>query len=177
VLVLAVLSNLTPGERLEVVTVVAGLLLLAAGHLGWYREQEDHSDLVSTTLAFGSLLVALPLTIATVYCRAQMEFDTFHTVNEVGMLAAGLVLLAAGYICRIRSTTLAGGFLMAVYLLTLLLYVRLPEKLHMGAVYIMVGGGLFFGVGLLLSLYRDRLLQLPERIKRREGVFRVLTWR
>jgi hypothetical protein len=35
----------------------------------------------------------------------------------------------------------------------------------------------FFGAGLLLSLYRDRLLALPEWIKRREGVFRVLTWR
>jgi hypothetical protein len=177
VLVLAVLSNLTAGERLEVVAVVAGLLLLGAGHLGWYREQEGHSDLVSTTLAFGSLLVAVPVTIATISCRAQLEFDTFHTVNEVGMLAAGLVLLAAGYICRIRSTTLAGGFLMAVYLVTLLLYVRLPERLQTMAVYIMVGGGLFFSIGLLLSLYRDRLLQLPERIKRREGVFRVLSWR
>ncbi len=177
VLVLAVLSRLTLGERLEIVSVVAGLLLLVVGHLGWYREQEGQSDLVSVTLFFGSLLVALPLTIATVTCRAQLEFDTFHTVNEVGMLAAGLVLLAAGYICRIRSTTLAGAFLMAIYLVTLLLYVRLPEKLQNVAVYIMVGGGLFFGIGLLLSLYRDRLLQLPDRIKRREGVFRVLSWR
>jgi hypothetical protein len=165
------------GERLEIVSVVAGLLLLGAGHLGWYREQEGHNDLVSITLFFGSVLVALPLTMATITCRFRLEFDTFHTLNEVGMLAAGLVLLAAGYICRVRSTTLAGGLLMAVYLLTLLLYVRLPDRLQTMAVYIMVGGGLFFGIGLLLSLYRDRLLQLPERIKRREGVFRVLTWR
>jgi hypothetical protein len=41
----------------------------------------------------------------------------------------------------------------------------------------MIGGGLFFGIGLLLSVYRDRLLTLPERFKRREGVFRVLSWR
>jgi hypothetical protein len=57
------------------------------------------------------------------------------------------------------------------------LFLRLPEKLQTTAVYIMVGGGVFFTAGLLLSLYRDRLLALPERIKRREGVFRVLTWR
>jgi hypothetical protein len=34
-----------------------------------------------------------------------------------------------------------------------------------------------FGFGLLLSVYRDRLLALPEKIKRREGVCRVLGWR
>jgi hypothetical protein len=177
VLVLAVLSHLTAWQRLEVVCVVIGLLLLGAGHAGWYREQEGHSDLVSASLGFGSLLVAVPLTVAVLACRLAQSFDTFHTVNEVGMLAAGLLLLAAGFICQIRSTTLAGGFLTAAYLVTLLLYLRLPEQLRTTAVYIMIGGGLFFTAGLLLSLYRDRLLQLPERLKRREGVFRVLTWR
>jgi hypothetical protein len=28
-----------------------------------------------------------------------------------------------------------------------------------------------------LSVYRDRLLTLPENARRREGVFRVLGWR
>jgi hypothetical protein len=182
VLVLAVFSRLTPWQRLEVVCVVIGLLLLVAGHLGWYREQEQHSDLVSVSLFFGSVLVALPLTIATVACRIQSSapgytIDTFHTVNEVGMLVAALALLATGFMCQIKSTTLAGSFLTAAYLVTLLLYLRIPERLQTTAVYIMVGGGLFFAAGLLLSLYRDRLLRLPERIKRREGVFRVLTWR
>jgi hypothetical protein len=183
VLVLAVLSHLTPGERLEVVCVVTGLLLLAAGHLGWFREQDEQTDLVSIGLVFGSLLVAFPLTIAVLTCRVKQAFesgyeaDAFHTLNEVAMLAVGLVLLATGFICRIKSTTLAGGFLMAVYLLTLVLYLKVPRAAQTTAVYIMAGGGLFFGIGLLLSLYRDRLLQLPERIKRREGVFRVLTWR
>jgi hypothetical protein len=177
VLVLAVTSTLTPAEKLEIVCVVIGLLLLVAGHVGWYREQEGHNDLVSVSLFFGSALVALPLTIAVVYCRANKTFDTFHTVNEIGMLAAGLILLATGFSCQIRSTTLAGVFMTVIFLMTLLLYLRIPEQLQTTAVYIMVGGGLFFGAGLLLSLYRDRLMQLPERIKRREGVFRVLTWR
>jgi hypothetical protein len=34
-----------------------------------------------------------------------------------------------------------------------------------------------FSFGLVLSVYRDRLLTLPDKIKRREGVFRVLSWR
>ena len=29
----------------------------------------------------------------------------------------------------------------------------------------------------LLSVYRDKLIALPGRIKRREGPFRVLSWR
>jgi hypothetical protein len=182
ILVLAVTSTLTAPQKMEIVCVVIGVLLLVAGHLGWYREQEGHNDLVSACLLFGSVLVALPLTAAVVYYRSQKSFDPahfepFHTFNEIAMLAAGLVLLVTGFAFQIRSTTLAGGFLTAAYLVTLLLWLRIPEKLQTTAVYIMVGGGLVFGVGLLLSLYRDRLVQLPERIKRREGVFRVLSWR
>jgi hypothetical protein len=177
VLVLAVLSHLTHAQRLEIVCVISGLLLLAVGHVGWYREQDRHNDLVSTSLFFGSVLVALPLAVAVVSCRIQKEFDTFHTVNEIAMLAAGMLLLATGYACQIKSTTLAGGFLTVVYLVTLLLYIRIPDKLQTTAVYLMVGGGLFSAVGTFLTIYRDRLLQLPDRIKRREGIFRVLTWR
>jgi hypothetical protein len=64
-----------------------------------------------------------------------------------------------------------------VYVVSLVLFVRLPDRLQTAAVYMMVGGGAFFVTGVLLSIYRDRLLALPERIKRRQGVFRVLSWR
>jgi hypothetical protein len=177
VLVLAVLGHLTLPQKLEITCVTIGLLLLVAGHIGWYREQGRHNDMVSVSLLFGSLLVAVPLAIAVVYCRYVRAFDTFHTLNEMGMLAAGLLLLATGFMFRIKSTTLNGAFLSVLYLVSLLLYLTVPKQLQTTAVYIMVGGGVFFGAGLLLSLYRDRLLALPERIKRREGVFRVLTWR
>lgn len=179
ILVLAVTSQLTLGERLEIVSVALGLLLLTAGHLGWYREREGENELVTLGLVFGCLLLAVPLVIAVLYCRLETPtlFDTFHTLNEAGMLAAGLLLLATGFLFQIRSTTLTGAVLSTLYLVTLLLYVRLPEKLQTTAVYLMIGGGVFFGAGLLLSLYRDRLLTLPERIKRREGIYRVLSWR
>jgi hypothetical protein len=178
VLVLAVLGQLTVGEKLEIVSVVIGLGLLVAGHLGWYREQGRHSDLVSLSLGLGSLLLALPLLVAVLYCRSSHpDFGTFHTLNELGMLAGGLLLLATGYMFQIRSTTLTGALLTVVYLLSLVLFLRLPEKLQTTAVYLMIGGGVFFGTGLVLSLYRDRLLTLPDRLKRRKGVFRVLTWR
>ena len=45
------------------------------------------------------------------------------------------------------------------------------------ATAITIGGGAIFGSGLVLAFYRDRLLALPDRIKQREGLFRVLNWR
>jgi hypothetical protein len=169
---------LTPREKMELISLGVGVVLLAAGHVGWYREQERQSDLVTLALALGSLFVAVPLTVSVLYCRfTAPSFDYFHTLNEVGMLAAGLLLLAAGYSLHIKATTVTGAVVTALYLLTLVAFVRLPDMLKTTAAYLMIGGGLFFGVGLLLSIYRDRLLALPQKIKRREGIFRVLNWR
>jgi hypothetical protein len=39
------------------------------------------------------------------------------------------------------------------------------------------GGGVQFTTGILLSVYRDRLLTLPEEVLRREGLSRLLSWR
>jgi hypothetical protein len=93
------------------------------------------------------------------------------------MLVFGLLLLGVGYASRLRATTLAGAFMTVVWLLSLLLLIHLPKALQITAVYIMIGGGVFFATGLALAVYRDRLKTLPERFKRREGVFRVLGWR
>ena len=66
--------------------------------------------------------------------------------------------------------------LTVLYFLTLVIF--LPwSRLNAVAIFILVGGGVLFSSGLLLSVYRDRLLTLPDRIKRREGLFRVLNWR
>jgi hypothetical protein len=177
VLVLVTLGTLTVPQKLEVAALVVGVLLLGAGYLGWYREQERHDDLTSMELLFGSLLVAVPFAITVVSGRWTKSLDTFHWLNEVGMLAVGLLLLATGYACHLKAPTLAGAFMMVVYLLSLVLFIRIPERLQTTALYIMIGGGVFFATGLVLSVYRDRLRTLPDRIKRREGVFRVLSWR
>jgi len=39
-----------------------------------------------------------------------------------------------------------------------------------------IGGGLFFGLGLLLPLPRP-VAGVAQKIKHREGVFRILNWR
>jgi hypothetical protein len=44
-------------------------------------------------------------------------------------------------------------------------------------VYLFSGGGVIFLAGLLLSIYRDRLLALPDQIAKREGLFRIIGWR
>jgi hypothetical protein len=44
-------------------------------------------------------------------------------------------------------------------------------------VYLAVGGGLVFACGIALSVFREKLLALPDQITHRKGVFSVLNWR
>jgi hypothetical protein len=175
-LVIHVLSTLSVWDKLEIFSVVVGLALLVVGHVCWHREDESQEDLVSFSLGIGSLLVAVPLTIAVLVHRVRPEPE-FSTFNELGMLLAGMVLLASGMMLRLRSTTLAGGAMLLVYLATLLLYINKLPNVQLAAIWMTIGGGVIVAAGVLLSVYRDRLLTLPDQVKRREGIFRVLTWR
>ena len=116
VLVLLVQAELSGWQKLELVCLVIGAALLIACHVGWYREQEHENDLVSFGLFLGSILFGVPLTYAVLYCRFDVatsnNFDTFHTLNEVGMLAAGLLLLGGGTVMHIKSTTVTGGIML-----------------------------------------------------------------
>lgn len=171
-LTIHVLSRLNVWEKMEIFSVVIGIALLVIGHIGWHREHEHQEDLVSFSLFFGSLLVGLPLAIAVILHRSRPEFST---LNELGMLVAGILLLSTGFILHLRSTTIIGATLLVIYLLSMVLFVNLYAQT--AAMWLTIGGGVIFGTGVLLSVYRDRLLTLPDHIKRREGIFRVLTWR
>ena len=169
------LINLTGWQQVELFSVIVGLLLLAVGHLGWYREQgrETDSDLVSTSLFFGSLLTAVPLAIATWVDRGHGHF---LIINEAGFLFVSVLLLGTGVVFRLKSTTLVGSLSTALYFITLLMFIPW-SRLDTIAILIIVGGSTLFGTGLVLAFFRDRLLTLPERIKNREGIFKVLNWR
>jgi hypothetical protein len=172
-LTLTVLSTLSPWQKLELYSVIVGVLMLVAGHIGWYREQDRENDLVSVALLVGSLLVGLPLALATIIDRSH---DQFRVLNELGFLAASVLLLTTGVFFRLKSTSITGAGLLTLYFATLL--ILLPwSRLNAVALFILVGGGILFVLGLVLSVFRERLLTLPERIKRREGIFRVLSWR
>ena len=170
---MTVLSELSPWQKLEIFSVVVGLLLLAVGHVGWYREQERQNDMVSLSLFLGSLLVGVPLAVATLIDRSR---DHFHVLNELGFLAAAILLVTTGFLFQLKSTTVTGGALTALYFMTLLIFVPW-SRLNAIAIFITAGGGTLFVLGLLLSVYRERLLALPERIKRRQGLFRIMNWR
>jgi hypothetical protein len=173
-LTMHMLSNLNTWEKMEIFSVVIGLALLTIGHIGWHREYEHQEDLVSFSLMIGSLMVAVPLAIAVLIHRSRPEFST---LNELGMFLAGMLMLSTGFIFQLRSTTITGATLLMIYVLTMLLYINMLQNVQTAAIWMTIGGGVIFGSGVLLSVYRDRLLTLPDQIKRREGIFRVLTWR
>jgi hypothetical protein len=174
---LQILSHLSYWQKAEIASLLIGAALLVAAHVGWHREDERQSDLVNVGLLLGCLLVGIPLVIGVMAHRSRPEFTGWDLFNEVGLLVAGLALLSSGFMLELKTTTLCGGAMMALYLLTLFAYVRLPEKLQTTGAMMAIAGGVLFAVGLLLSIYRDRLLALPEQVKRRQGVFRILNWR
>ena len=62
--------------------------------------------------------------------------------------------------------------------MTIVLFGRfLLEQVQTAALLMAVGGGVIFGTGVVLAVYRDRLLALPAKVRNREAVFRVLNWR
>ena len=94
------LSELSLWQKLEIFSVAVGLLLLAAGHIGWYREQERENDMVSLSLLLGSLLVGVPLAVATLIDRSH---DHFIALNELGFLAAAVILVTTGYLFQLEN--------------------------------------------------------------------------
>lgn len=179
-LVINDLSILTFFQRMEIFSIAAGILMLVAGHLGWHREtDEDNDGLVSLNLVLGSLLAAGPLLLGLLSQRFMGDAPAWGWImfHEIGTLTIGLTLLGAGILCRIRSTTLAGMSSLVVYLISLIALIHVPNQLQTVSVYMMVGGATFFGVAVMLSVYRDRLLMVPDRIRNGEGVFSVLKWR
>lgn len=180
--------------RIELLVLGIGAALLAAGHLGWYREQEalDGTDSaseranitarfadVSIHLGVGSLMIALPMIVGMMIFRFfDVESDSFwKSFHEIGGLAAGLLMLGSGILCKIRSTTISGFATLSAFLVSLVGLIRVPDALQSVSVMMMIGGGLFFAAAILLSIYREWVLGLPAKIKVGEGVFKVLKWR
>lgn len=171
------LSTLSPWQKIEIFTVVVGLALLGAAYFGWYRETERSSDVVSIAFLFGSACLVLPLLLATGIHRFHLH-DHEPSWDDLGLILACIALFASGVVCRIKASTLIGVAAFVVYMLIILidLHRHLKQQWIIG-IYLTLGGAVLFGAGLVLSVYRDRLLTLPARIRRREGIFRIFDWR
>jgi hypothetical protein len=177
-LTLNVLLDLSQWQKLEIFCVAAGICMVVAGYVGRFREvdatEKTPNDMVTVGLWFGSILAVLPLVIAVAYHR--FVGDTISAPDELGLLAVGLLMAVTGFSWQIKSTTLLGGSGLALYLLMILVALGWQKQVAAG-VYLTIGGAILFAVGLGLSIYREKLIQLPEQIARREGVFQILNWR
>ena len=170
-----VLIDLSGWRKLEIFCVAVGLLLLGVSHFGRFRERREATDeSITLGLWVGSLLTAVPPFIAML---SERYFGAGPSlVDELALLTFTILMLVSGCSWQIKSTTLIGGGLLALYLMILVVSIAYHPQVAVG-VYLLIGGGLIFGAGVLLSIYRDRLLAIPARIAKREGLFRVIAWR
>jgi hypothetical protein len=165
--------HFSPWQNMEMFCVAVGVILLAIGYGLWYREQDSQSEGASFCLLFGSLLAGVPLAIAAIVNRFGYEISL---MDELGLATVSILMFVTGFMCRLRATTLVGGSLLVIHLAMLLVFAGMRAQLAVG-IYLAIGGSVIFASGVLLSIYRDRLLALPQRIKHHEGVFGVLAWR
>jgi hypothetical protein len=174
-LTLNVLINLTMWQKIEIFCVVLGVVLLIAGYIGRFLEGErEDGDGVTLTLFLGSLLPPLALLIGTLYYRFYVGQPSLP--DEVGLVLVTVLMLVTGYSWQLKAPTMFGGIGLVAYLLVLVGMLAVMPNVTMGML-LAVGGGLLFAAGVALSIYRERLLALPDKIKFREGVFSVLSWR
>jgi hypothetical protein len=170
-LTLNLLIDLNGWQKLEIFCVAAGVLLLVASYVGRLREADEKpDDLVSLGFWLGSLFAAVPLLVAVFYYR--FIADRMSHFDEFALLTVSILMLVSGLIGQVKATTLVGGLELAIYLVILLIVPQFAV-----GVYLAIGGALIFSLGLALSVYRDRLAEIPDRFARREGVFRFISWR
>jgi len=177
-LTLNVLIDLSPWRKLEIFCVAAGVLMVGTSYVGRFREATGKpSDLVTAGLWLGGLLATLPLLIAVLYHRFfGPDMARFSPLDEMILFCLTVAMLVTGYSWQIKSTTFFGGVSLTLYLIIVVVSLGWQQQVAAG-VYLAVGGAVLFGLGIALSVYREKLLQLPQRIAEREGVFRVLDWR
>jgi hypothetical protein len=174
-LTIHVLSLLSGWQKFEIFCVIAGIVLIVAGYINRFREQPDeYSDSLTLGLWVGSALVTLPLIVALCYWRFYV--GDIHWPEELGIVVFSILMLVTGFSWQVKSTTVAGGGTLFLYLIVTIGELAYRPQVATG-IYLVVGGAVVFVAGIVLSIYRDKLLALPDKIARREGVFQVIGWR
>ncbi|MFO0812609.1 MAG: hypothetical protein U0796_05290 [Gemmatales bacterium] len=175
VVLLTTMLELPMWRKLEVASVGLGLFMTVLGFRAWLQEvQERHQQpSVSPMFLLGSLLVGVPMVLVVMGYRSSGQF---MVLDEASMFIVGLVMLGLGCLCQLRIPAMAGAALTLLYLAGLLLFVPWGQ-LGTAALVLAGGGAGLFLIGLGLSIFRDRLLALPQQVKQRQGIFQVLGWR
>ncbi len=174
-ILIVTLLELAMWRKLELASIGLGSVMVILGFRAWLQESTDQHKqaTVSPMFLIGSLLIGIPMAMVVMGYRASNQF---MVMDEGFMLAAGLLLLGAGCICQLRIPAIAGATLTILYLAGLLLFVPWGQ-LGTASLMLAGGGASLFLIGLGLSIFRDRLLALPQKMKERRGIFQVLGWR
>jgi len=167
-----VLIDIPIWRKAEIFGVLAGIAILAASYIARFREKQDE-DLVTIGLWLGSAIVSLTLLITVLSYRVSSG-PSFP--DEIALLTVTILMLASGSSLQFKAPTLFGGGALGVYLAIVIVNLAYDPQVAIG-VYLAIGGSLVFVAGVVLSIYRDRLLALPDRIAKREGLFRIINWR
>lgn len=172
---LNMLIDLSGWQKLEIFCVLAGLAMLVGSHLALFREDGDRrAESVTFGLGLGSILAAAPLLIAVFYHR--WANGTPSRYDEFALLTVTVLMTVTGVAWQIKATTLWGAVALVAYLVVLVASLAYHPQVAIG-VYMAGGGALVFALGVALSIYREKLLGLPDLMAKREGVFRILNWR
>ena len=96
--------------------------------------------------------------------------------DEIGLITITMLMVAIGCVLQLRATTTFGGLTLGIYLAVLFAHLAYHPQVAIG-VYLAAGGAIIFLTGVVLSIYRDRLLALPSKIANRQGIFQIIDWR
>jgi len=149
--------------------------MLVASHIGLFRETHGkHNENVGLGLGLGSILVTVPLVVAALYHRWVTGEPSIY--DEMALLTLTIPMFVTGLSWKIKATTLWGGSALAFYLIVLIASLAYHPQVAIG-VYMAIGGAVVFAIGIVLSIYRDKLVEIPDQVANRTGIFRILNWR
>lgn len=172
---LNLMIHLSGWQKLEIFCVAIGFAMLVASHIGLFRETNgEQNENVGLGLGLGSVLVTIPLMVAVLYHRWVSGEPSVY--DEMALLTLAIPMFVTGLSWKIKSTTLWSGAALIVYLIVLIAMLAYHPQVAIG-VYMAVGGAIVFAIGILLSIYRDKLVEIPDQVANRTGVFRILNWR
>ena len=162
-------------QKLELLLELLGVAWLGMGIAGRLDEKAgSRNGFVSSALWAGSFASTLPVLFCTLMHRCSASGPLLG--DELGLITVTVLMVAIGCVLQLRATTTVGGIALSIYLAVLFGHLAYHPQVAVG-IYLAIGGGLIFLTGVILSIYRDRLLALPSKIANREGIFQIIDWR